>query len=52
MGETPPLKYLLKIDCPAGFGALAITVIPPPAKAPATTAYFILSLKLGTSELK
>jgi len=39
-GLTPLLKKRLSIDCPAGFGALAITVSPPPVTAPATTAYF------------
>lgn len=38
-GDTPPSKYLLRILWPAGLGALAITVRPPPVTAPATTAY-------------
>jgi len=38
--ETLPSgKYSFKIAIPAGFGALAITVNPPPVKAPATKAY-------------
>jgi len=39
-GFTPPGKNLDKIDWPAGLGAFAITVNPPPVTAPATTAYF------------
>ncbi len=39
MGEMPVLKCLFSMLCPAGFGALAITVRPPPVTAPATTAY-------------
>ena len=34
---------------PAGVGAFAITVSPPPVTAPATTAYLAASLKPGTS---
>ena len=34
---------------PAGFGAFAITVKPPPVTAPATTAYFNAGEKFGTS---
>jgi hypothetical protein len=41
-----------KIDIPAGFGALAITVSPPPVIAPAITAYFSESEKFGTNEAK
>ena len=37
-GETPSGNQGERIDWPAGFGALAITVRPPPTKAPATTA--------------
>ena len=37
-GETPPLKKRPRIACPAGLGALAMTVNPPPVTAPATTA--------------
>ena len=44
----PDLKYFPRIACPAGFGALAITVRPPPVTAPATTAYLIASGKFGT----
>ena len=36
--ETPPGNHGAKMDWPAGFGALARTVSPPPAKAPAITA--------------
>ena len=32
-GFTPCVKNLLRIDCPAGLGALAITVSPPPVTA-------------------
>ena len=39
MGEIPFLKCLFKMLWPAGLGALAITVRPPPVTAPATTAY-------------
>ncbi len=39
-GEIPFLKYIFSIDLPAGFGALAITVKPPPVTALTTTAYF------------
>ena len=36
-GEIPFLpKFSLRIPKPAGFGALAITVRPPPVTAPAT----------------
>ena len=48
-GFTPCVKNLLRIDCPAGLGALAITVKPPPVTAPATTAYLEASAKFGTS---
>ena len=41
-------KVPFKIPKPAGFGALAITVNPPPVTAPATNAYFDSSLKPGT----
>ena len=47
-GLTPLLKKRLRIDWPAGFGAFAITVSPPPVTAPATTAYLEASLKFGT----
>ena len=40
-GEIPSSpKESFKIPKPAGFGALAITVKPPPATAPATSEYF------------
>ncbi len=37
-GRMPPSKQGDRIDWPAGFGAFAITVRPPPATAPATIA--------------
>ena len=51
-GETPPLKYGPNTAMPAGFGAFAITVNPPPAIAPDMTKYFMESEKFGTSEAK
>ena len=48
IGETPFSKYFFKIDWPAGLGALAITVRPPPVTAPAATAYFKAAVKSGT----
>ena len=51
-GDTSSLKYFLRIATPAGLGALAIMVSPPPATAPATTAYFKDSVKPGTSVLR
>src|SRR5215468_3758581 len=50
--ETPSGKNLARIDWPAGFGAFAITVKPPPATAPATTAYLRGSVKFGTWEAR
>jgi len=47
-GLTPPSKYLPRIYWPAGLGALAMTVRPPPVTAPATTAYFEVSASPGT----
>src|SRR5258708_144051 len=41
-----------KIDIPAGFGALAITVNPPPVIAPAITEYFSESEIFGTNEAR
>src|SRR5690606_5554280 len=38
-GETPSPKNRLRRAWPAGFGALAMTVRPPPVTAPASTAY-------------
>jgi hypothetical protein len=38
-----------RIDWPAGFGALAMTVNPPPITAPETTAYCSEGEKPGTS---
>ena len=49
-GETPEGKYRWSRDWPAGFGALAITVNPPPVTAPATTAYFSGSVKPGNAK--
>ncbi len=51
-GFTPPGKNLDKMDWPAGLGAFAITVNPPPVTAPATTAYFAEIAKSGTKVLK
>gem|GEM_PF-6778312 len=49
-GETPVSPKLdWRIDCPAGFGALAMTVRPPPVTAPATTANFSFSEKPGAN---
>ena len=49
--ETLPSgKCSFKIAIPAGFGALAITVKPPPVKAPATRAYLNSSLVPCTNE--
>src|SRR4051812_5460296 len=39
-----------KIEKPAGFGALAMTVKPPPATAPATSAYLNPGVTSGTNE--
>src|SRR5215475_11963462 len=50
--EMPSGKNLERMDWPAGFGALAMTVNPPPATAPATTAYFNDSRKSGTSDAR
>ena len=47
-GLTPPSKYRPRIDWPAGLGALAMTVRPPPVTAPATTAYLEVSASPGT----
>jgi hypothetical protein len=53
LGEMPSFpKAGARIDCPAGFGALAITVNPPPVTAPATTAYFKAGVNPGTSEAR
>ena len=51
-GETPPLKNLPSTDWPAGLGAFAITVRPPPVTAPASTAYLAPMLKLGACEAR
>ena len=45
-------KYLLKIDIPAGLGAFAITVRPPPVTAPATKATLNSSLNPSTKDPK
>ena len=47
-----PLKYLPRMACPAGLGALAITVRPPPVTAPATTEYLTASGRLGTVDAR
>ena len=51
-GETSSSKKVFRMLSPAGLGALAITVNPPPATAPATTEYFAASEKSGTRVLK
>ena len=48
-GEMPPGKKRARRACPAGLGALAITVSPPPTTAPSTTAILRASPRLGTS---
>ena len=45
----PSGKCSLKIDRPAGLGALAITVRPPPVMAPATKAVSYTHLTLPTT---
>lgn len=52
IAEIPLGKYLFNIDCPAGFGALAIIVSPPPVIAPATIMYLLASEKFSTKEAK
>jgi len=47
-GAIAPPKYRESSACPAGFGALAMTVSPPPATAPWTTAILSESLRFGT----
>src|SRR5688572_13836830 len=47
IGRIESLKNRLSKDAPAGFGAFAITVRPPPTTAPATTAYFSCSVSVG-----
>src|SRR6266403_1877239 len=51
-GEMPSGKWRASAAWPAGFGALAITVRPPPATAPATTAYRAAAPRPGTSEAR
>ena len=41
-------KLPRRMEYPAGLGALAMTVRPPPTTAPATSEYFIASVKVGT----
>ena len=48
-GETPLSKYCFSREIPAGLGAFAMMVNPPPVTAPATTAYLSPSLNPGTS---
>ena len=48
MPSSPKLDF--RMPKPAGFGALAMTVRPPPATAPATSAYFEGSLRPSTRE--
>ena len=45
-------KCFLKIDIPAGFGALAITVKPPPVTAPLTSASLNSSERPSTKDPK
>ena len=51
-GDTSPLKCFFITLKPAGLGALAMNVRPPPATAPATTAYLSPSVKPSTSVLR
>lgn len=51
-GDTPLGKWRARMDWPAGLGALAMTVRPPPATAPATTAYLNSGPKPGTKEAR
>ena len=51
-GDTELPKCSFRMDWPAGFGALAIIVNPPPVTAPATTAYLRLSVNPGTRVLR
>jgi hypothetical protein len=46
LSRKPPRR----IESPAGFGAFAITVRPPPVTAPATSVYLNSSLSPSTSE--
>jgi putative ABC transport system permease protein len=48
-GDTDPPKKRASSACPAGFGALAITVSPPPVTAPPTTASCSGWSRCGTS---
>ena len=47
---VPSSKLPLRIEKPAGFGALAITVSPPPVTAPASSEYLNSSDTPSTSE--
>ncbi len=47
-GETPSGKYFDRMDWPAGFGALAMTVKPPPAHRPRHHGVFHSGVKVGT----
>lgn len=47
---APSWKLPLRIDRPAGLGAFAITVNPPPVIAPLTSAYLYPSSMPSTSE--
>ena len=51
-GETPFSKYWPRMACPAGLGALAITVSPPPVTAPATTANFAVVARSGACDAR
>ena len=46
----PCSKVFLSSEKLTGFGALAITVNPPPVTAPATSAYLLASDKCSTSD--
>ena len=48
----PSGKNSPRIAWPAGFGALAMTVSPPPTTAPATTAYLSEALRVGTHDAR
>ena len=49
---TPSFKYPLRMEAPAGLGALAIKVSPPPVTAPDTRATLNSGLSPGTREAK
>jgi len=53
-GDMAIEKYLDRMLCPAGLGAFAITVNPPPVTAPASTAFCRATFvtKIGTRDAK